>query len=327
MRTIWDDLFLRLRASIHKREDLREGLRKVYLTLNRLSGGALGILRHALTNFGLARGGEASAGLAYYALFSIFPILVAAVSIASLFLQGELARASLTEWISRLLPVSATTVSAQIDIIFQQRGAVTSLALISLLWSGSNVFAKVALNLNRAFPQAKRTVAWQSRAMGLLIILLLLLLFIASLVLDPLADLATSLNAKLAQTFTGSSLLWAALSGLLPYLLKILLFFLAYTLLPRGGALHFKARAWAALFSASLWEGVTRLLLWALARGLANYEILYGSLASIMLLLFWLYWSATILFLGAHLCHAINVHINTKEAFVPICSPESEEES
>ena len=79
------------------------------------------------------RGAEASASLAYYGLFSIFPLLLAVVSIGSMFLDGELVRIEVLEIITDWIPISADTVNTQITYVLNMRGPVTIVALISLL--------------------------------------------------------------------------------------------------------------------------------------------------------------------------------------------------
>ena len=64
----------------------------------------------------------------------------------------------------------------------------------------------------------------------------------------------------------------------------------------------------------SLWELSSRLLGWAISSGFTNYEIIYGSLASIIALMFWLYLSGYILFFGAHLVHAIDTYLKRKQS-------------
>lgn len=296
-----------------KRAVLLDRVRATYLKINDFSGGWLGVLRHALTNLTRSRGAEASASLAYYALFSIFPVLLVIVSAGSVFLEQELVKASLLEAILSFLPISAITVNDHIDAVLKVRGAVTTFALVSLVWSGSNVFEKIVININRAFVRSKNPGFIQSRMMALFMIFALVVLFILSLAVNTLIGLLPALQKAQA---AGSSLLdspaltW--LSWLLPLVMKFVLFFGLYTWLPRKITTLMRARVIAAIVAAVLWELVTRLLTWAVGSGLANYQLVYGSLGSIIALLFWLYWTGFILFFGAHLANAIDFALQAK---------------
>ncbi len=296
-----------------KRTLLVKKIRKFYLNINDLTGGWLGVVRHALTNLTLSRGAEASASLAYYALFSIFPVLLVIVSAGSVFLEQELVKANLLEAIMSFLPISAITVNDHIDAVLKVRGAVTTFALLSLVWSGSNVFEKIVININRAFVRSKNPSFIQSRALALLMILILVVLFILSLAVNTLIGLLPALQRAQAAGNTllkSPALTWV--SWLLPLFIKFLLFFGLYTWLPRHIITLRRARVVGALVAAVLWEVVTRLLTWAVGSGLANYQLVYGSLGSIIALLFWLYWTGHILFFGAHLANAIDYYVQAK---------------
>lgn len=323
-------LFQRLKKNIkawsERRGELKGRVRRFYLNINDRLGGALGILRHALNNFNLMRGAQAAASLAYYGLFSIFPLLLAVVSVGSMFLEGELVKVELLEIINQWIPISADTVNNQITSVLNMRGPVTIVAVVSLLWSGSNVFEKIIANVNRAFPKGSRPGFLKSRGMALLIILLMILLFSASLVFSTVVNIFTSTeNALFGQLIT-STKAWVDWLRIIPLVLKVLLFLAVYSWIPQSTNILFKARLVGSVVTAVLWELSSRLLGWAISSGFTNYEIIYGSLASIIALMFWLYLSGYILFFGAHLVHAIDTHLRRKrlEAGIEISQAEGE---
>ena len=295
-----------------RRGEIQDSLRKFYLKLNDRLGGALGIIRHAFNNFNLVHAAEASASLAYYGLFSIFPLLLAVVSIGSMFLEGELVKVELLEIITQWIPISADTVNTQITTVLNMRGPVTVVAVISLLWSGSNVFDKVIVNVNRAFPKGNRPGFLKSRGMALLIILVMILLFSASLLVGTVVDIFPGAENAIFGRIITSTKVWTYLLKLVPLVLKFLLFLAVYSWIPQSASILFKARLIGALVTAVLWELSSRLLGWAISSGFTNYEIIYGSLASIIALMFWLYLSSYSLFLGAHLVNAIDTHVKRK---------------
>jgi membrane protein len=298
---------------VAKRSMLVERAREIYLKINDRSGGWLGVLRHALTNLTRSRGAEAAAGLAYYALFSIFPVLLVIVSAGSVFLEQELVKVKLLEAILSFLPISALAVNDYIDAILKVRGAVTTFAMVTLVWSGSNVFEKIVVNINRAFIRSRNPGFIQSRVMALLMILALVVLFILSLAINTVIGLWPAMQrAQAAGNFLLNAPAFTWVSWLLPLLIKFLMFFGLYTWVPRRITTLMRARVIGALAAAFLWELVTRLLTWAVGSGLANYQLVYGSLGSIIALRFWLYWTGYILFFGAHLANAIDYHLQPK---------------
>lgn len=286
----------------------REFLKKVYYKGNKLTGGSFGIIRHTFNNFSMMRGSEAAASLSYYSLFSIFPTLLAAVSIASTFLEKEVVQEKLLEVIREFVPVSTSFINNLISGVLAQRGAFTVVAIIGLLWSASNVFDKIIVNINRAFPKGRNPGFIQSRAMALLIILAIVVLFLGSIVVDTIQSIFEIDNVQFNGIFLVKTQLYEWLRWVIPLVIKLLLFFAIYTWIPRSKSVLFKARLIGALVAASLWELTTRGLSWALATGLTNFEPVYGSLSSIIALMTWMYLTGYIVFLGAHLTHALNYH-------------------
>jgi membrane protein len=314
MSGLFRNLKGQIRAWSKGRGEIQDRLRYFYLKLNKRLGGALGVLRHALNNFNLVHAAEASASLAYYGLFSIFPLLLAVVSIGSMFLEGELVKVELLEIINQWIPISADAVNSQITTVLNLRGPVTIVAIISLLWSGSNVFEKVIVNVNRAFPQGSRPGFFKSRGMALLIIVVMILLFGASMVFSTVVEIFPSAENALFGKLITSAKAWVEVLQIAPLVLKFFLFLAVYSWIPQSASILFKARLIGALVTAVSWELSSRLLGWAISSGFTNYEIIYGSLASIMALMFWLYLSSYILFFGAHLVHAIDTQIKRKQS-------------
>ena len=309
MAGLFRNLKGQIKAWSERRGEVQDRLRYFYLKLNKRLGGSLGVLRHAFNNFNLVHAAEASASLAYYGLFSIFPLLLAVVSIGSIFLEGDLVKVELLEIITQWIPVSADAVNSQVTTVLNLRGPVTVVAIISLLWSGSNVFEKVIVNVNRAFPQGSRPGFFKSRGMALLIIVVMILLFGTSLLISTVVEIFPAAENALFGKLIHSARAWVEVLQIAPLMLKFLLFLAVYSWIPQSASILFKARLIGALVTAVLWELSSRLLGWAISSGFTNYEIIYGSLASIMALMFWLYLSSYILFFGAHLVHAIDTHI------------------
>jgi len=299
-----------------KSEMWRGKLMKFYYKFNDRLHGVPGIIRHTITNLGRARVPEASAALAYYGLFSIFPALIAIVTIGSLFVDAELARTTLFEAASGIFPVPETIafVDAQLKAVLRVRGALTIIAGISLIWSASNVIDKVVLNVNRAFPNSSPSGFFRNRGLALIVILIVMIFFLASVALAPLIKVLPAFKFMVNDVPFTETRLWNWVSLVVPLLFKYGMFYITYTWLPNSHSISRKARAWGALVAALLWEAVNKALTWAIAKGFTNYELVYGSLASIMVLLFWIYWVGYILFFGAHLTNAINYHYKNNMA-------------
>ena len=65
--------------------------------------------------------------------------------------------------------------------------------------------------------------------------------------------------------------------------------------------MDWKAALWGAVFATIAWQLAARGFTWYLSSGLARYRIIYGSLGSVVILMLWIYLSAIVTLLGAHL--------------------------
>jgi membrane protein len=104
--------------------DFLDKIKAVYQRANDLSGGSLDILRETFQRFNDARASEAAAGMAYYALFSLFPLLLALVAAGSFFLESERAYREVVDFVTEAIPVSRGLIERNIRRVLELRGTV-----------------------------------------------------------------------------------------------------------------------------------------------------------------------------------------------------------
>src|SRR5690606_14723444 len=77
-------------------------------------------------------------------------------------------------------------------------------------------------------------------------------------------------------------------STLLPWFFSFLLFYAFYNWIPNTKVTH-RATIISAVLISIIWE-ITKLgFAWYISSGLTRYEVLYGSLSTIILLMIWIY--------------------------------------
>jgi membrane protein len=266
-----------------------------------------------------------SAALAYYALFSLMPLLILLAGIFGLVLSGneDLRTAVLVRLIELVVLLFPTQPDlAQTVVNFLTRGAfpLTLASLLVLLWASSNFFAALAYALGIIFgaasppphptaasPQAaplteadplrqrfQRGLAllavMRGRIAGLLAPLLL------GLALILLALLGLAMGFLLRYLPAELSFLRNGVEVVVPVLGAMLLFFLTYMLLPVPTPRVLAAFA-AAILAALAWEGVRLGLPLLLPR--TQYELIYGPIAGFLLALIGFYLTMWILLVGA----------------------------
>jgi membrane protein len=88
-------------------------------------------------------GSHLAAGVAYYGILSIFPLLVGIMAIASLFVDRQSAWALVSELIKDSAPGSSEFLEQRIADILEIRRTVTLFGLFGLLWSASAMFGSI----------------------------------------------------------------------------------------------------------------------------------------------------------------------------------------
>lgn len=286
-------------------------IKAVYRQVDSFTGGMLEILRQTFQRFGETRGSEAAASLAYYAFFSIFPMLLVFIAIGSFFVDQEVVQAQLLKLLQGILPGVKEVIIANIDRVLELRGAVTFFALVTLTWTATSVFNILAKNVNRAFPKADIPNFLKGRLMGLLMILALGLLIILSFFASTLSGLIPVINIPLDGRALHETFFWNVGAFLVPVGINMLMFWAMYQWVPTV-SVNRKASLIGGLLAGVLWELLNNVFTWYLSSGFSLYRLVYGSLGTIVALLFWIYLTATITLIGAHLTASIQKSINDK---------------
>lgn len=286
--------------------NLKERLLPHYQNANRWSRGSLDVVRVAIKNFSLARGSEAAASLAYYALFSLFPLLLVLISVLGYILESGKAYEVVVAFITTVLPNSRGVIESNFQEILSRRGTIGLIGLVGALWSASGFFSTLVRNINRAWLGVKPRDMIRTRLLALAMIVLLILLLILSLISSMLLDIIHMIDSPLIDpTVIESSFAWTFLRVFVPILITFIMFTAAYRWIPNTNV------QWIACLSGALWTTVAwELAKWLftiyLSSGIVQYEILYGSLGAVLALMFWIYVSCLIILLGAHLTASID---------------------
>jgi membrane protein len=238
-------------------------------------------------------------------MFSLFPLLLALVAAGSFFLEQNVVYREMVRLVSNAIPVSRSLIERNVEQVLEQRGTVGIMGLLALTWSATGVFTSLARNINRAWPEAEQRNVFEGRlvAVGMIAVLgfLLLLSLTSTAALKVLPRLAIPwvTRSLLEQAF-----LWQTVGILVPALFSFLLFLAMYRWVPNAGVTWLQA-FWGALAAATGWEIAKRASAWYLETGLASYRLVYGSLGTVVALMFWLYLSAWIALFGAHVSAAV----------------------
>ena len=239
-----------------------------------------------------------AAGLAYYAVLSLFPLTVGLISLLGLLLPPEALHRDIFHFLEDYLPVSEELLSANIEAAGNIHGFLGVISFFGLFWSASLMFGAIARSVNRAWDIHKDRPFYIDKVRNIAMALSVAPLFLLSITTTaalqmlegaelPLGSAATLLDHGFAET----------LARILPFLFSLTIFLLIYKFTPNTQT--YWRYIWpGAVLAAVLFE-VSKSIFVFYVDNFANYEEVYGSLASVIVLLAWTYFSGLILITGA----------------------------
>jgi membrane protein len=259
----------------------------------------------AYQRFNRVRAAEAAAAIAYYALFSLFPLLLVLTAVLGYILVNAEAPGRVVDFVIQVFPIDRKLIEDNLLQILQVRGTSGIIGLLVLSWSASGVFLTLLRNINRAWPGALIRSVLHGRLLALAMVLILTLLVILAVLGSTLLSVLSRYQIPIRGSVTiYNTVPWRIFTALIPWLSTFLVFFFLYRVGP-STRVRWPEAFWGSLFSTVAWGTTGRIFTWYLSSGLAQFELIYGSLATILILLTWIYLGATITLFGAHISAAV----------------------
>jgi len=240
-----------------------------------------------------------SAGVAFFAFFSLFPLLIFMGIALGFVLEDEATRDQILDFVFRNFPVGASLVEGTIRALIANRSSAGFIALIALLWSGTNLFGSLALGLNDVYEVKETRNLAKLKLVSVGVYFIIIALFLISFAAVSVASVFRDEVLSLVFTHTVVVFAWTIISVALAFVSTLLLFLIVYWLVPNV-KLSFRDVWVGALVAGLTWQVTNYLFaLYLNAFARTGYGLVYGSLATIVLLLFWMYISAVLLLIGA----------------------------
>ena len=272
----------------------QQGIRSAH-RLNERTHGWLGMLAGAARETLKPDSAIRAAAIAYFSIFSLFPITLLSISIASFSLGSLMDQDLIVQRLEFIAPALGQLLGQNIDEIIQARGPVTIVALVGLIWSASTIFYTLTGTLNEIWGNKRRRPFWKQRGLAILFVLTFVgpALFLTSFASSTIANLRTWLPNQIIPIEGGISFVAAIL-------LDVALFMVLYIMLPHG------ASTWreilpGAIGAGLLWEVAKKAFLLFISTYISVSNLVYGSVAAIIAFLAWAYLSGLIFLFGAFL--------------------------
>ncbi|WP_210491871.1 YihY/virulence factor BrkB family protein [Patulibacter sp. SYSU D01012] len=266
--------------------------------------GLLPTLRRTWSEFQEDRLTDQAAALTYYGVLSLFPALIALVSLVGLFADPAKTTQAIQDVVAQLGPSSAADTFAEpIRSITSQRGTsgvMLVVGIVSALWSASGYIGAFMRVSNVIYEVDEGRPIWKLRPLQMLVTLVMLLLVVvgalAVVVSGPLAD-AVGSALGLSDTFVSVFKIakWPILLVIVMLIVSVL-----YWASPNAKLPGFRFVTPGSALAVVVWV-VGSLIFAFYVANFGSYDKTYGTLGGVVVFLVWLWLTNVAILLGHQL--------------------------
>ncbi len=269
-------------------------------SINILPGLLFSFLLRVLRGFKRNQGLLLSGAVAYYTLLSIVPMSILALIVLSHFIGEEQLFHTLSTYIEMVIPGYAATLTEQVRVFLEHRKVIGTIGFLVMLFFSSIAFSMLENAMSVIFFQR---VKIQRRNFFISAIIPYLYIFLMGLGIVLVSFIAGAMetleNRQLI--ISGWSLRLGGASGVVLYILgiigEVLMLTSLYLVMPVASA-SFRHALIGGVTATILWEIIRRMLAWYYSV-LSMVNLIYGSLATVVVALLTTEAGALIVLLGA----------------------------
>lgn len=249
----------------------------------------------ALKKFDDDHGFFLSSGITFNLLICLIPLILLLLGLLGTYLYSDQEVFNhIRRYLDNAVPSLDPSIMKNMLAIIRDRKIVGILGLGGLIWASTWVFSSLRIALNTVFQVQKGRKFLRGKAIDLFMILLAEVFLLVSMALTSLVTFIQSYRFS----FFGDigPVTRFGLKYLIPFFFTFWMFFLVYKIVPNK-KVHFKPAFQAAVFASLLWEIAKQLFGWYVLH-LGRFSVIYGSLGTLAIFFFWVYYSSAILILG-----------------------------
>jgi Ca2+-transporting ATPase len=259
------------------------------------------ILSLAAKKFLRIDGAQWAGAFAFHAFFSLFPLMLLLVTIASFFVDRDRAGKEVIAYMVSYVPISGKMQAHIFDVIagvIKARRHASAIAFLILIWGALRSFTTLIKATNRAW-DTEVYIWWQTRLKSMALLGITTGAFLLGLAVPVLENVV---KAWLFTVSISPSRVYALGSFVIPLLVVFLSLSLFYRLAPRTPTRF--AEVWASAVCATVLLRAAESLFVIYIKNFATLNAVYGVFGGIMALLLWIYVTGCIFIFGACLCAA-----------------------
>lgn len=247
-----------------------------------------------------------SGSLAFSIFICIIPLVLIVFWILGIFLDSAEVEIQINTFIDTIIPYEAYSqfvkeiLYNRITEVIQYRNVAGLVGGFGLLFAASSLFSSIRTILNKIF-KCETDVNFligKLRDMGL--ILLMMLLFMAATFVLPMLEVINNVSREAGTiNFIGFEYIPKLYSTIFSLAIIFTMFLFLYRVVPKI-KLRKRAVAVGALTAALAWE-IAKQVFGYYVYNFASYGKIYGTYALIVVIAFWIYYSAYVFLIGAEI--------------------------
>ena len=243
-------------------------------------------------------GSYLAAGMSYYIFFSVFPFLLGLLAFLGIFFGSDKATEQVKDVLGRQLPGIADSpiIYDNLQSIDFNKGLVGAIAVIGLLWTGSAVFGSLTRMMNKIWNIQDKRTFYNRKGTDMFFTILIGLVLSTNIFIN-------TIYSQLGQYFglvgAGSEEVnwientWNFITvHILPPLLSIGVFTFIYNVIPQRKVI-FRRTLPPAIIGALIFEFTKSLFVFYI-HTYGNFDMVYGSISAVIILLLFAYVSSII---------------------------------
>ena len=256
-------------------------------------------------------GSYLAAGMSYYIFFSIFPFLLGLLAFLGIFFGSDKATEQVKDVLERQLPGIADSpiIYDNLQSIDFNKGLVGAIAVIGLLWTGSAVFGSLTRMMNKIWNIQDKRTFYNRKGTDMFFTILIGLVLSTNIFIN-------TIYSQLGQYFglvgAGSEEVnwientWNFITvHILPPLLSIGVFTFIYNVIPQRKVI-FRRTLPPAIIGAMIFEYTKSLFVFYI-HTYGNFDMVYGSISAVIILLLFAYVSSIIVVFFAEIHNVFSV--------------------
>ncbi|OLT09995.1 ribonuclease BN [Kocuria sp. CNJ-770] len=261
------------------------------------------IFKRSLSEFSKDDCTDLAASLTYFAVLSLFPALLAIVSLLGVFGQGQATTQAITNFLSDYAPPELVTLlEGPINNLTTSTGAGLALftGLLGALWTASGYTGAFGRAMNRIYEVEEGRPIWKLRPMNILVTLVLVLVVVLIMLMLLISGGIAQWVGDLIGLGTTAVTVWNIAKWPVVVALAIVLIAILYYFTPNVEQPKFRWISMGSIVALIVAALAAAAFTWYVVN-FASYNATYGIIGSVIILLLGLWIINNVLLLGAEI--------------------------